>query len=62
MNPHRLGLNLINRKSLKTKKIENNLIPETIYTIHFDGENLWLGTNDGIRKIKLTNDLLPDFS
>ena len=56
------GLNLINRKSLKTKKIDNNLIPETIYTIHFDGENLWLGTNDGIRKIKLTNDLLPDFS
>jgi len=23
---------------------------------------LWLGTNDGLRKINLTNSLLPDFS
>ncbi len=57
-----MGLNLINRKTLKIIKIENNLIPDTIYTLHFDGENMWLGTNNGIRKISLTNELLPDFS
>ncbi|MCB0729392.1 MAG: hypothetical protein KDC88_00040 [Ignavibacteriae bacterium] len=56
------GLNLINRKTLVTKKIENDLIPDTIYSLHFDGENMWLGTNDGLRKINLTNSLLPDFS
>jgi ligand-binding sensor domain-containing protein len=56
------GLNLINRKTLQSKRIESNFIPETIYTLHFDGESLWIGTNDGIRKIMLKNDLLPDFS
>lgn len=56
------GLNLINRKTLETISIKSNLIPDTIYSLHFDGENLWLGTNDGIRKISLTNGLLPDFS
>lgn len=56
------GLNLINRKTLEIRKVENNLIPDTIYSLHFDGENLWLGTKDGLRKIKLTNGLLPDFS
>ena len=54
------GINLINRKTLKTIKIDNDLIPETVYTLHFDGNNMWLGTNDGIRKINLTNLLIPD--
>jgi ligand-binding sensor domain-containing protein len=54
------GLSLINRKTLETKKIENDLVPETIYSLHYDGENMWLGTNDGIRKISLTNLLVPD--
>lgn len=57
-----MGLNLINRKTLEIISINNNLIPDTIYSLHFDGENMWLGTNDGIRKINLTNGLLPDFS
>ncbi len=56
------GLNLINRNTLEIIKIENNLIPDTIFSLHFDGENMWLGTNNGIRKISLTNGLLPDFS
>lgn len=55
------GINLINRKNLRISKVENNLIPEAIYCMHFDGNSIWLGTNDGIRKIKLTNNFLPDF-
>jgi len=56
------GLHLINKKTLKVIKIDNDLIPDTIFSLHFDGENMWLGTNNGIRKINLTNKLLPDFS
>jgi ligand-binding sensor domain-containing protein len=56
------GLHLINRKTLDTIQIESNLIPDSIYSLHFDGENMWLGTNDGIRKISLSNNILPDFN
>ena len=55
------GVSLITRKNLKSKKINNDLIPETVYCLHFDGKNMWLGTNDGIRQINLTNNILPDF-
>ncbi|MDX1699300.1 MAG: hypothetical protein R3250_01720 [Melioribacteraceae bacterium] len=56
------GINLINRKTLETRKIENDLIPNTVLCLHFDGENMWLGTANGIRKINFTNAILPDFS
>ena len=56
------GLNLINRKTLESINIENDLIPDTIFDIHFDGENIWLGTNNGLRKINLRTSFLPDFS
>lgn len=56
------GLHLINRRTLEVTKIENNLIPETIFDIHFDGENMWLGTNNGIVKISLTNSMMPKFN
>jgi ligand-binding sensor domain-containing protein len=55
------GVSLINRKTLNSRKINNDLIPETVYCLHFDGKNMWLGTNDGIRQINLTNNILPDF-
>jgi len=56
------GLNLINRRTLKTAKVNNNLIPDTIYSLHFDGNNMWIGTNDGIRKINLKSLLIPDLN
>lgn len=56
------GITLVNRLNLETKKIENNKIPITVNTLHFDGTNIWIGTNDGIRKIKLTNKIVPTFS
>lgn len=54
------GLNLINRKTLQSIRIDNNLIPDTIYSLHFDGNNMWIGTIDGIRKINLSSSLIPD--
>ncbi len=56
------GLNLINRKTLKSIEIKNSLIPDTIFSIHFDGDNIWLGTINGLRKINLRSDFLPNFS
>jgi len=56
------GIELINRNTLKTMKVKNNLIPNTVFSMHFDGINLWLGTNDGIRKIELTNSIVADFN
>lgn len=56
------GINLINRKTLEIKKIENDLIPNTVLCLHFDGENMWIGTSNGIRKINFKSTILPDFS
>ena len=55
------GINLINRKTLETRKIENDLIPDTVLCLHFDGEDMWLGTKNGIRTIKFKNMIMPDF-
>jgi len=57
-----MGINLINRNTLETKRILNDLIPDTVFCLHFDGKNMWLGTNDGIRQINFRNNILPDFS
>jgi len=56
------GITLVNRLNMKTIKIENNEIPISVNVLFFDGKNMWIGTNDGIRKIKLTNKLVPTFS
>ncbi len=56
------GITLVNRLNMSTSKLENSDIPITVNTLHFDGTNMWIGTNDGIRKIKLTNSIVPNFT
>lgn len=56
------GIHLINRKTLEIKSVKSDFIPDIVYCLHFDGQNIWLGTNDGLRKISLTNKILPNFS
>jgi ligand-binding sensor domain-containing protein len=51
------GLVLINRSTMKAYPIKNDLIPDDILSMHFDGSNLWLGHKTGLIKIKLTNEL-----
>ncbi len=55
------GVYLINRNNLNVLKIENNLLPETIISLHFDGSSIWLGSNNGLYKITLKNDFIANF-
>lgn len=52
------GIALVNRNNLNTTMIKEGLFPSTVHALHFDGENMWLGTNDGLWKIDLTNKLV----
>ncbi|PID61252.1 MAG: hypothetical protein CR986_03040 [Ignavibacteriae bacterium] len=56
------GINILNRKTLKIKNVKNDLIPEDIFKIYFDKENIWLGTKNGLRKIKLKSKFIPNFN
>ena len=56
------GIYLIDRNKFTVKKLNSDFIPETILSIHFDGNNIWLGTSSGLFKINLVTDFMPDFS
>lgn len=51
------GLALINRVTNQITPIRDDRIPRTIYSIYFDGVNLWLGTENGLIKINFFNKL-----
>ena len=51
------GLNLINRFTGEVKKIDSSTIPQKILSMFFDGKNMWLGSDTGVVKINLINDL-----
>lgn len=55
--PNGRGLFLINRLTKEIRQVFHEKIPATIFSMHFDGENMWLGTDDGLIKIEMTNDL-----
>jgi len=56
-----MGITLVNRLTMETFKLEDNEIPVIINSLHFDGTYMWLGTNDGVRRIDLTNEIVPNF-
>lgn len=51
------GLVLINRTNLKITPLTNPSIPSTVYSLHFDGKDMWIGSNNGLYKITLINKL-----
>lgn len=51
------GLVLINRVNNQIIPIRDDRIPRTIYSIYFDGVNLWLGTENGLIKVNFFNKL-----
>ncbi len=54
------GISLINRITKNVTNItkdELKLKSDKIYSLYFDGINMWLGTEDGMMKIKITNEL-----
>jgi len=51
------GLAVINSLEEKVIHINDDKIPATVYTIYYDGKNLWLGSDNGVYVIDLTNTL-----
>lgn len=51
------GLALINRTNNQVKVLNEAGIPSNVYCMYFDGNTMWLGTNNGIVKIPVTNKL-----
>ena len=51
------GLALINRLNNRVKILNDENLPETIYTLYFDGEILWLGSDRGLYSISFANSL-----
>lgn len=51
------GIVLINRVTNQVIPINDDRLPRIIYSIYFDGTNLWLGTENGLIKINFFNKL-----
>lgn len=51
------GIVLINRLTNQVLQITDSMIPKTVYSIYFDGQSLWLGTDSGLIKINFLNKL-----
>ena len=54
------GLYLINRITRKVTTVdlnELNITSSTILSFHFDGKNLWIGSSEGLIKLKIENKL-----
>jgi transposase len=51
------GLALINRVTNKVNLIRDDRIPRTVYTMFFDGTDMWLGTESGLIKVNFLNKL-----
>jgi ligand-binding sensor domain-containing protein len=54
------GLFLINRKTQRVTEVDLNQLnirSSTFLTFHFDGENMWIGSNSGLLKIRVKNPL-----
>ena len=51
------GLALINIINDKVQMVYDDRIPNTIKTLYFDGTNMWLGSDSGVIKIELINQL-----
>ncbi len=49
------GVVIINRLTLEVIPIDFEKLPQNIFSLHFDGENIWCGSNEGITKITLIN-------
>lgn len=49
------GLGILNLGTGKFKMLGNSGIPSNINKIHFDGNNIWLGADDGLYRINMRN-------
>lgn len=56
------GLVIIDRLTEEVIPIMMNGIPETIYSLYYDGKYLWMGANDGLYQMDLSNNFVSDLS
>ncbi len=49
------GLAIINRNTFEIKNITDDRIPSTINSMYFDGYSMWLGSDNGVVRIKIYN-------
>lgn len=56
-NTYGRGLASINRRNMKLDQITDSQLPQKILSIYFDGFDLWLGSDSGIYRITLANEL-----
>lgn len=50
------GLAIINSITEVVTPLITDEFPKTIYSLYFDGENMWAGTSDGIFKLKIATE------
>ena len=51
------GLALINRLNGKVTLLSEERLPRTIFALYFDGEKMWLGSDEGLYSINFINSL-----
>lgn len=56
------GLAIINRLTDNVTPIYNKSLPETIYSLYYDGTFLWMGANDGLYQMNISNNFVSNFS
>jgi len=56
------GLALINKSNNNIQVIDDEIIPNSIHTMLFDGDFLWLGSEKGIVRIDFRNKFKPIFT
>lgn len=56
-----VGIVLINRNTLEVREVHLDNLPKSILCMHFDGKIMWLGSDDGLLKVNLTNSIIPKF-
>jgi ligand-binding sensor domain-containing protein len=56
------GLAIINRHTNEVTQVDIDGLPDKILSLYFDSENLWIGTDDGIFKLELTNSFIQSFT
>ncbi len=52
------GISVINRISGKVTRLSESNLPLKINTLLFDGNNIWVGADNGLYKIKIVNKIL----
>ncbi len=55
------GLALINRITEEVSVLTNEKLPDTVFSLHFDGKQMWIGAKDGLYMIDLQNAFVENF-